>query len=73
GVWRFPPPLAALLVFVACSCQIQHDLSYRFSIASLCFMCICVERMTTPPLFFASYTLPYGHNNHHHRSLADRR
>ncbi|XP_048548770.1 uncharacterized protein LOC125528334 [Triticum urartu] len=60
GVWRFPPPVAALLVFVACSCQIQHDLSYRFSIASLCFMCICAEKMTTPPLFFASHTLPYA-------------
>ncbi|XP_037431795.1 uncharacterized protein LOC119298537 [Triticum dicoccoides] len=60
GVWRFPPPVAALLVFVACSCQIQHDLPYRFSVASLCFMCICAEKMTTPPLFFASHTLPYA-------------
>ncbi|XBJ09342.1 hypothetical protein VPH35_014434 [Triticum aestivum] len=49
GMWRFPPPVAALLVFVACCCQIQHDLSYRFSIASLCFMCICAENMTTRP------------------------
>ena len=26
-----------------------------------------------PPLFFTSHTLPYAHNNHHRRSLADRR
>ncbi|XP_044339152.1 uncharacterized protein [Triticum aestivum] len=81
GVWRLPAPVAALLVFIACFGQIQSDLSYGFSTASLCFMCIWAEKMTRPawslntaslPLLFASHTLPYA-NVHHHRILADRR
>ncbi|XP_037409084.1 uncharacterized protein LOC119271301 [Triticum dicoccoides] len=82
GVWRLPAPVAALLVFIACFGQIQSDLSYGFSTASLCFMCIWAEKMTRPawslntaslPLLFASHTLPYAQNVHHHRILADRR